>query len=252
MKPRVIVVDDDASAATLAQVLGELGCTATTFAGVAQALPAILAGDVDLVCLDMNMPGLDGRQALTLIRSHEYSLRAPSVPVIAVSARVSADERAHALAEGFAAFLAKPVARERMRMVLGRAMLLRAHLQRTRYTVDRRQIEERLAALRGAGAPAALHAAVGLVLAFEQEGRAAILGALQEAYADDRAGARTALLTFATSAENLGAQQLAATLRVAADWFERGSEDEGVTAAVLARAELDRVVFTLREEVRPD
>jgi CheY-like chemotaxis protein len=253
MKPKVIVVDGDAASATaLAALLGQLGCEAQAFTDAAQALSAILDGKVDLVCLDLRMPDAEGRHTLTLIRSHEYSRRAPSVPVIAVSAQVSPEDRAHALAEGFAAYLARPVRAERMRVVLGRAMLLRAHLHRTRYTVDRQQIEERLGALQRAGSPAALHAAAGLALAFEQEGRAAILAALQGAYADDRAGARGALLAFAASSENLGAQQLAATLRVAADWFEQGSEDDGVTAAVLARAELDRVVFTLREQVRAD
>ncbi len=253
MKPRVIVVDDEAASATvLARLLEHLGCEVGAFTAAAQALPAMLAGDVDLVCLDLRMPDLDGRQALTLIRSHEYSTRAPGVPVIAVSGRVTPDDRAQALADGFAAYLAKPVRVERMRIVLGRAMLLRQHLQRSRYTVDRHSLEERLAALHRAGAPTALHAAAGLALAFEQEGRAALLQALQGAYAGDFAAARAALLAFAASSENLGALQLAATLRIAADWFERGSEDDGVTAAVLARAELNRVVFTLREQVRAD
>jgi CheY-like chemotaxis protein len=253
MRLRVIVVDDEpASAAALAGLLRHLRCEVTSFTGAARALPSMLAPDVDLVCLDLRMPGLDGRQALTLIRSHEYSARSPSVPVIAVSGRVTSDDRAQALADGFAAFLAKPVLVARLRVVLGRAMLLRDHLQRTRYTVDRHRLEERLGALQRAGTLPALQAAAGLALAFEQEGRTTLLQALQGAHAGDLASTRRVLLAFAATSENLGALKLAATLRIAADWFEQGSQDDGVTAAVMARAELDRVVFTLREQVRPD
>lgn len=63
MKPRVIVVDDEAASATvLARLLEHLGCEVGAFTAAAQALPAMLAGDVDLVCLDLRMPDLDGRR----------------------------------------------------------------------------------------------------------------------------------------------------------------------------------------------
>lgn len=251
MRMKVIVVDDDAaSVAAQAGLLAHLGCEVRPYTGTTQALPAMLSDDADLVCLALRLPELDGRQLLTLIRSHEYSTRAPSLPVVAVSGHVTPEDRALALADGFAACLAKPVLAERMHIVLGRAMLLRNHLQRTRYTVDRHRLEERLRALQRVDRTPTLHAAVGLALAFEQQGRTALLQAMLGANAGDLVATRGVLLSFAATAENLGARQLAATLRVAADWFEQGSEDEGVTAAVMARAELDRVVFTLREQVR--
>lgn len=57
MKPRVIVVDDEAASATvLARLLEHLGCEVGAFTAAAQALPAMLAGDVDLVCLDCACP----------------------------------------------------------------------------------------------------------------------------------------------------------------------------------------------------
>ncbi|MCC7152408.1 MAG: response regulator [Rubrivivax sp.] len=251
MNPRVIVVDDEAaSAAVLGGLLRRLGCEVILFDRAAQALPAMLAGDVDLVCLDLSMPGLDGHQALTLIRSHEYSQRAPSVPVIAVTGRVRPQDRAQALAAGFAAHLGKPVLAERLQRVLARTMTLRDDLHRTRYSADRATLEQRLHAMRQADAGDPLPGAAGLALAIEQEGHATLLLALNHAFAGDATAACGTVLAFAGMASDIGAPRLAQALHALHERLCAGPEDELVTAAVLARAELDRVIFTLREQVR--
>ena len=109
-RANVVVVDDDvASATATARLLGKIGCRTRICTDALGAAALALEDDVDLVGLDLGMPSLDGYEVLTLIRSHEQTRRSPSVPVVAITGRVSAQDRAQALAVGFAAYLAKPV-----------------------------------------------------------------------------------------------------------------------------------------------
>ena len=52
---------------------------------------------MDVVSVDIKMPRLDGFEVLSLIRSHEHSRRAPSVPVIAITGNVSIEDKAQAI-----------------------------------------------------------------------------------------------------------------------------------------------------------
>lgn len=251
MTPTVIVVDDDiASASVLARLLRRLGCEVTACTDAQAALPLALAGDVDLVSLDLTMPGLDGYQVLTLIRSHEHSRRAPSVPVITVTGRVTPEDRADALADGFAAHLGKPVMLDALRGALARALTLRSDLQRTRYTVDHLSIEDCMQQLRGGSAGDSLRSAAGMALAIEQQGRRALQRALRLAFGGHSEAAREPLADLARLAQALGAVRLQGCLDELSACLD--AVDDGLleTAAVLARAELDRVIFTLREQVR--
>lgn len=251
MTPRVIVVDDDAASATvLAKLLRRLGCEVTACIDAQTALPLALGGDIDLVSLDLTMPGLDGYQALTLIRSHEHSQRAPSVPVITVTGRVTSDDRADALAGGFAAHLGKPVMLEALRGAMARVLTLRSDLHRTRYTADRASIEDCMQRLQDGGAGANLRTAAGMALAVEQQGGSALQRSLRLALGGHAEAARAPLDDFARLSQVLGARQLRGCLDVMAGQLGAADVDTLETSAVLARAELDRVIFTLREQVR--
>lgn len=253
MTPRVVVVDDEAaSASVLARLLTRLGCDVRPCTDPWTALPLVLSTDVDLVCLDLTMPALDGYQLLALIRSHEHSRRSPSVPVIAVTGRVSPEDRADALADGFAAHLAKPVLVESLRRAMSRALTLRTDLLRTRYTHDRASIQARMERLRDCGDAQAdsLQVAAGMALAVERQGSAVLRRSLRLAFADDPDAARAVVSDFARLACTLGAERLCQALLQLAGQFGQGDVDVCETAAVLARAELDRVVFTLREQIR--
>jgi len=75
---------------------------------------------LDLVLMDLQLPGIDGTEALRQIRSGG---RNADVPVMAVTAFAMADDRASALASGFDAYVEKPIsARElpqRVRDLIG-------------------------------------------------------------------------------------------------------------------------------------
>ena len=60
----------------------------------------------DLVLMDIQLPGIDGIEALRQIRT-DAALDA--VPVVAISASVMPDDQRHIVASGFDAFLSKPI-----------------------------------------------------------------------------------------------------------------------------------------------
>jgi len=60
----------------------------------------------DLVLMDLQLPGMDGTQALQLLRSSE---RTCEVPVVAVTALAMREDRERALDAGFDGYLQKPI-----------------------------------------------------------------------------------------------------------------------------------------------
>lgn len=249
MVPRVIVVDDDAvSASVVAKLLRWLNCDVSVTTDPQSAVELALTSQVDLVSLDITMPHLDGYHVLALIRSHEQSRRLPSVPVIAVTGRVTVRDQAEALARGFAAHLGKPVMIEGLRSALARALTLRSELHRTRYTEDRDALESSLRELIDGANTKSVQTVAGLTLALEQQGYQALYQALRMAYEGRAESALQALGDFSCLVRAFGATRLCKCLDDLADHLRSGGEVLG-TAAVLTRAEIDRVIFTLREQV---
>lgn len=60
----------------------------------------------DLVLMDLQLPGIDGQQALRQLRNDE---RTSHIPVVAVTASVMNDDRARILQAGFDGYLEKPI-----------------------------------------------------------------------------------------------------------------------------------------------
>jgi CheY-like chemotaxis protein len=60
----------------------------------------------DLVLMDLQLPGIDGTEALRQLR---HSPRTAAVPVVAVSAYAMKDDRDRALRAGFDGYLEKPL-----------------------------------------------------------------------------------------------------------------------------------------------
>lgn len=60
----------------------------------------------DLVLMDLQLPGIDGTEALRRLRADESTRR---IPVMAVTASAMAADRADAVRAGFDAFVEKPI-----------------------------------------------------------------------------------------------------------------------------------------------
>lgn len=105
---RVLLVEDhDINARVATRMLQRLGCAVTWARGGAEGLEAAASGKHDLVLLDLRMPDLDGYEVVTALRRREGD--GPHVPVVAMTADVTDEDRARCQACGMDGFLAKPV-----------------------------------------------------------------------------------------------------------------------------------------------
>jgi DNA-binding response OmpR family regulator len=100
---RILVVEDDARSRDL--LIKYLGAKGHAVSGVDDGLGAIAAarsGDLDLVLLDVNLPGLDGWGVLERLRSFSQ------VPVIMVTVRDAPQEKVAGLDLGADDYITKP------------------------------------------------------------------------------------------------------------------------------------------------
>ncbi|MFW5654986.1 MAG: ATP-binding protein [Roseicyclus sp.] len=75
---------------------------------------AYKASPPDLVFSDISMPGMDGLEAVSLIRAHEAESGLPRVPVIAMTAHALSGDKERFLAAGFDDYLTKPLKKPRL------------------------------------------------------------------------------------------------------------------------------------------
>jgi two-component system, sensor histidine kinase len=113
----VLVVDDIATNRLVAaSFLAATGTRVIEAGGGADALNVIAKDQVDLVLLDMNMPGMDGFETFRRIRA--AGGRAARIPIIAMTAGVLPERRAEIAAAGLDGFLAKPLLPDELHAIL--------------------------------------------------------------------------------------------------------------------------------------
>ena len=127
---RVLLVDDSQHDVTLAKyyLFGANGadCDLKVARTSADAFDALLmacaAGHpIDLVLLDVSLPGHNGFALLGQIRAHPYLRK---TPVVMCTGSANADDRNQALDHGAAGYLVKPPALSAFRTVVARVPLL--------------------------------------------------------------------------------------------------------------------------------
>jgi HAMP domain-containing protein/CheY-like chemotaxis protein/signal transduction histidine kinase len=114
---RVLVVDDDVrNIFALSSVLERHGMDVLT-AGTGQEAVEKVAddGDIDLVLMDIMMPGMDGYDTMRAIRRDPESR---ALPIVALTAKAMKGDREKCLEAGASDYLAKPVVTDQLLGVL--------------------------------------------------------------------------------------------------------------------------------------
>lgn len=91
------------------QLLLRLGCTVRVARGGVHAVAQWEQGGIDLVLMDVQMPGMSGLQATQEIREIETRRKLPRTPIVAVTANAMPGDREACLAAGMDGYTAKPV-----------------------------------------------------------------------------------------------------------------------------------------------
>jgi CheY-like chemotaxis protein len=117
---RILIADDKATSRELLRtVLEKQGYMVTEAADGGEALEKVQAETPDLILLDLQMPVRSGYEVLGELRQNP---RYASLPVIALTASAMPGDREKALAAGFTAYIAKPVALAHVRSEVQRLL----------------------------------------------------------------------------------------------------------------------------------
>ena len=119
--PRVLCVDDQPANLRLLEVfLEDVGVTALLARNGEEALDILTEQHVDLIFMDVQMPGMDGRQVTAELRLREEIAGFDPIPIIALTAHALESERRQLLQCGMNDYLSKPITAEQLRQTLNK------------------------------------------------------------------------------------------------------------------------------------
>jgi signal transduction histidine kinase/FixJ family two-component response regulator len=106
---RIVVVDDDADGRTLTSlILTEAGANVRSVSTVREALQVLESDPADALVSDIGLPEADGYSLIREIRRREAE-HGGFLPALALTGYAQPEDRARTLAEGFQAYISKPV-----------------------------------------------------------------------------------------------------------------------------------------------
>ena len=110
---RVLVAEDNPVNQRIAQqMLRKRKLSVTLADDGRQAVDAFQSGRFDLVLMDVQMPEMNGFEAVAAIRALEHAQGRPHTPIVAVTAHAMVGDRERCLEAGMDAYLAKPLRRQ--------------------------------------------------------------------------------------------------------------------------------------------
>ncbi|GFM79617.1 histidine kinase [Pseudomonas cichorii] len=117
--PKVLCVDDNPANLLLVQTLLEdMGALVVAVDSGYAALHCVQTETFDLVLMDVQMPGMDGRQATEAIRLWELERQCTSLPIVALTAHAMANEKRSLLQSGMDDYLTKPISERQLAQVV--------------------------------------------------------------------------------------------------------------------------------------
>ncbi|MEX5339928.1 response regulator [Pseudomonas sp. I2] len=117
--PKILCVDDNPANLLLVQTLLEgLGAEVLALDNGYAAVQAVQDEPFDLVLMDVQMPGMDGRACTEQIRQWESSQSGPALPIVALTAHAMANEKRALLHSGMDDYLTKPISERQLAQVV--------------------------------------------------------------------------------------------------------------------------------------
>jgi two-component system response regulator HydG len=138
---RLLVVDDDAPLRkACCEIAGGMGFAALSAGSVQEAVEAFEQQPVDMLLLDLKLPGGGGLKLLGEVRT-----RYPKTAVVVMTAFATVSSAVQAMRTGATDYLTKPFALEQLTAVLDQSS------RRLHYDLESRKLRERLRTARGMG-----------------------------------------------------------------------------------------------------
>jgi CheY-like chemotaxis protein/HPt (histidine-containing phosphotransfer) domain-containing protein len=238
---RILVVDDnEVNRRLVGHLLDKLGYAWVAVENGERALEVLGGESFDVVLMDLEMPVMDGYEAMGEIR--RGAAGRADVPVVALSAAAMLQDQRRALAAGADAHVAKPIDRDELREVLARLLSPADDTRGNGAGAVDRAIVERLRDIDGSGAVLDRLLRKFFDLAEERLGsmRAAAVG-------DDVDRVRRLAHDVGGAAANLGMVGVASVCTT----LER-DESLGTAAALEGVEKLEREVAAVRETLARD
>ncbi len=116
----LIAEDDPINRLILSKMLRKQGHNLTLASNGEEAVQAYQKQHFDVILMDIQMPGMDGFEAVRIIRQEE-AVRG-HVPVIALTALDITEEREHSIDQGMDEYLAKPIKMEELLHLIDKVM----------------------------------------------------------------------------------------------------------------------------------
>ncbi len=117
--PRVLCVDDNpANLLLLETLLIHMGGEVKAVSSGQEALEAVRCNTFDMVFMDMQMPGMDGRQTTEAIRQWEADSGQIPLPIVALTAHALSSEKRSLLQSGLDDYLTKPISERQLAQVV--------------------------------------------------------------------------------------------------------------------------------------
>lgn len=124
-RPRLLLIDDeDAFLETVEKLLTRRGFDVSTASDGAQGIRALLRGGIEVVILDVKMPGLDGIDTLRELKRIQ-----PDIEVIILTGHLLESTEQEGLKLGACAYLTKPCTISHLVETVAAALEVRAQRQ---------------------------------------------------------------------------------------------------------------------------
>lgn len=100
------------------KVLEKMGQHVLVASNGQEAFDVFIRSKPQMILMDMQMPEVDGLTATEMIRSYEADRNAPLVPIVALTANATPEDRQKCLESGMDEYLTKPVKRSELARIL--------------------------------------------------------------------------------------------------------------------------------------